>query len=111
VARRGGGGGTASATAAVGNNVPRASRSAVAAFFARMDVGRAAATMAGAAMLSRWRLREQMLDGATRGGGVGDAKRHRYGGRRQWMGSSPAAGATAMDAVMPLSPPTDDGDD
>ena len=28
-----------------------------------------AATMAGAAMLSRWRLREQMLDGATRGGG------------------------------------------
>ena len=34
-----------------------------------MDVRRAAATMAGAAMLSRWRLREQMLDGATRGGG------------------------------------------
>ena len=27
------------------------------------------------------------------------------------MGSSPAAGATAMDAAMPLSPPTDDGDD
>ena len=69
MARRGGGGGTASATAAVGNNVPRASRSAAAAFFARIDVRRAAATMVGAAMLSRWRLREQMLDGATRGGG------------------------------------------
>ena len=27
------------------------------------------------------------------------------------MGSSPAAGATATDAAMPLSPPTDDGDD
>ena len=37
---RGGGGGTASATAAVGSNVPRASRSAAAAFFARMDVRR-----------------------------------------------------------------------
>ena len=48
----GGGGGTASATAAVGNDVPCASRSAAAAFFARMDVRRAAATMAGAAMLS-----------------------------------------------------------
>jgi hypothetical protein len=31
--------------------------------------------------------------------------------RRRWMGSSPAAGATAMDVVIPLSPPTDDGDD
>ncbi len=70
VARRGGGGGTASGTAAVRNNVPHASRSAAAAFFARMDVQRAAATMAGAAMLSRWRLRVQMLDGATRGGGL-----------------------------------------
>ena len=60
------GGGTASATAAVGNDIPRASRSAAAAFFARMDVR---PTMAGAAMLSGWRLREQMLDGATRGGG------------------------------------------
>ena len=69
VARRGGRGGTASATAAIRNDVPRASRSAAAAFFARMDVRRAAATMAGAAMLSRWRLREQMLDGTTRGGG------------------------------------------
>ncbi len=76
------GGGMSSATAAVGNNVPRASsRSAAAAFFARMDVRHAAATMVGAAMLSRWRLREQMLDGATRGGGAGDAKhRCRYGG-------------------------------
>ena len=27
------------------------------------------------------------------------------------MGSSPAAGATPTDAAMPLSPPTDDGDD
>jgi hypothetical protein len=60
------GGGTASATTAVGNDIPRASRSAAAAFFARMDVR---PTMAGAAMLSGWRLREQMLDGATRGGG------------------------------------------
>jgi hypothetical protein len=52
-----------------------------------------------------------MLDGATKGGGAGDAKRcSRYGGRRRWMGSSPAAGATAMDAAMPLSPPTNDGD-
>jgi hypothetical protein len=69
--------------------------------------------MAGAVMLSRWRLREQMLDGATRGGGgAGDMKRpRRYGGRRRWMGSSPAAGATAMDVAMPLSPLTDDGDD
>jgi hypothetical protein len=66
-----------SATAAVGNNVHRASRSAAAAFFARIDVRRAAATMAGAAMLSCWQLREQMLDDATRGGGVGDAKRRR----------------------------------
>jgi hypothetical protein len=63
VARRGGGGGTASATAAVGNDNPRASRSAVAAFLARMDVLRAAA------MLSRWRLQEQIFDGATRRGG------------------------------------------
>ena len=38
LARHGGGGGTASATAAVGNDVPRASRSAAVAFFARMDV-------------------------------------------------------------------------
>ena len=45
-------------------------------------------------------------------GGAGDANRHRrYGGRRRWMGASPAAGATATDAAMPLSPPTDDGDD
>ncbi len=115
MARRGGGGGTASATAAIGNDVPRAtSRSAAVAFFARMDVRRAAATMAGAAMLSCWRLREQMLDGTTRGGGAGDAKRRRrYGGQRRRVGSSPAAGATAtaMDLAMPLSPPTDDGDD
>ncbi len=68
VARRGGGGGTASVTAAVGNDVPRANRSTAAAFLARMDVLRGAASMAGAAMLSRWRLREQMLDGATRHG-------------------------------------------
>ena len=27
------------------------------------------------------------------------------------MGSSPSAGATPMDAEMPLSPPTDDRDD
>ncbi len=65
--RRGVGGGTASATAAVGNDVPRASRSVAAAFFARMDVRRAAVTMAGAAMLSHWRLREQMLDSRIRG--------------------------------------------
>ena len=69
VARCGDGGGTASVTATVGNVVPRASRSAAAAFFARMDVRIAAARIAGAAMLLRWQLREQMLDGATRGGG------------------------------------------
>ena len=109
MARRGGGGGTASATAAVGNDVPRASRSAVAAFFTRRDVRRAAATMAGAAMLSHWRLREQMLDGAIRGG-VGQREASLSRGRRRWMGSSPAAGAAATDAAMPLSPPTDDGD-
>ncbi len=40
MARRGGEGGTASAMAAVGSNVPHASRSAAAAFFARMDVRR-----------------------------------------------------------------------
>jgi hypothetical protein len=77
VARRGGGGGTASVTAAVGNAVPRASRSTAAALLARMDVLRAAATMAGAAMLSRWWLRDQMSDGATRRGGAGDLKRRR----------------------------------
>ena len=76
-----------------------------------MDVQRAAATMVGAAMLSRWRLREQMLDDATRGGGGDVKRRRRYGGRRRWMGSYPTAGATAMDAAMPLSPPTDNGDD
>jgi hypothetical protein len=27
------------------------------------------------------------------------------------VGSSPAAGATVTDAAMPLSPPTDNGDD
>ena len=50
-----------------------ASRSAAAAFFTRMDVRarrrlwrRAAVTMAGAAMLLRWWLHEQMLDGAMR---------------------------------------------
>jgi len=33
-------------------------------------------------------------------GGAGDAKRRRrYGGRRRWMGSSPAAGATATDGL------------
>ena len=31
--------------------------------------------------------------------------------QRRWMGSTTAAGATAMDVVIPLSPPTDDGDD
>jgi hypothetical protein len=71
------------------------------AFLARMDVLRAAATMDGAAMLSRWRLREQMLDGATRGGG----------GRRE--ASSSLWRTTTMDGIfprMPLSPPTEDGD-
>ena len=102
----------ASATAAVGNNDPRASGSAAAAFFARMDVQRVAVVMVGAAMLSRWQLREQMLDDATTEGG---------GGRREASSSLrrtttmdrifPAADATATDAAMPLSPPTDDGDD
>ena len=98
---------------------------------------RVAETMAGVAMLSRWRLQEQIdesgrgmeedavttaagmsscgggaVDNATRGGGAGNLKRRCcYGGRQRWVGSSPAAGATATDAAMPLSPPTDDGDD
>ena len=46
-----------------------ASRSAAAAFFARMDVRSAAVTMAGAAMLSHWWLQEQRLDGAMRAAG------------------------------------------
>jgi hypothetical protein len=79
-----------SATAAVGNNVHRASRSAAAAFFARIDVRRAAATMAGAAMLSCWQLREQMLDDATRGGG---------GGRRE--ASSSLLRTMTMDGIFP----------
>jgi hypothetical protein len=90
LARHGGGGGTASATAAVGNDTPRASRSAAAAFFTRMDVRRAAATMAGAAMLSHSRLGEQMLDSATRGGG---------GGRRE--ASSLLRRTTTMDGIFP----------
>ncbi len=100
----------ASATAAVGSNVPRASRSAAAAFFARMDVRRRRwwgrrCYRAGGYESRCWTARLE-------GGGAGDAKRRRrYGGRRRWMGSSPATGAAAMDAAMPLSPPTDDGDD
>ncbi len=35
----------------------------------------------------------------------------RYGGQRRRVGSSPAAGAMPTNAAMPLSPPTDDGDD
>ena len=69
--------------------------------------------MAGVAMLSRWRLQEQ-IDESGRGGegGAGDSKRRcHYRGRRLWVGSFPAAGATATDAAMPLSPPTDDGND
>ncbi len=50
VARRGGGEGTASTTAAVGNNFPRASRWAAVVFFTRMDVRRAAASMAGSTL-------------------------------------------------------------
>jgi hypothetical protein len=74
-----------------------------------MDVRRAAVTMAGAAMLSRWRLREQMLDGAARGGGratrsVVVATEDDDDG---WDLPPPP---TAMDAAMPLSPPTNDGD-
>jgi hypothetical protein len=101
VARRGGGGGTASASAAVGSNVPRASRSAGAAFFARMDVRR-----------RRWRGRR-----CYRAGGYEsrcwtarlEGRRHRYGGRRRWMESSPAAGATAWmrRCRCPLRPTTE----
>ena len=81
------GGGTSSATAAVVNNIPRASRSTAVAFFARMDVwacgaeeevavtggggedGGVLRRRRGAAMMSRWRLREQVLDGAMRADG------------------------------------------
>ena len=52
------GGGMSSATAAVVNDVPRASRSAASAYFARMDVRRAP---------PRWRLRRRAA--ATAGGG------------------------------------------
>jgi hypothetical protein len=51
------GGGMSSATAAVVNDVPRASRSAASAYFARMDVRRA----------PPWRLRRRAA--ATAGGG------------------------------------------
>jgi hypothetical protein len=72
------GGGTSSAMTAVVNDVPRASRSAVAAFFAMMDVwacgakdqgggcGDGRRRRQGAAMMSPWRLREQVLDGTMR---------------------------------------------
>ena len=72
------GGGTSSAMTAVVNDVPRASRSAAEAFFAMMDVwacgaedrgggcGDGRRRRWGAAMMSRWRLREQVLDGAMR---------------------------------------------
>ena len=64
-------------------SIALASRSAAAAFFARIGVRCAAATMVGAAMLSCWQLREQMLVDATRGGeGAGNAKHRRcYRGR------------------------------
>ena len=92
-------------------------------------------------MMSRWRLQEQVLDGAMRAdgmveedvvttaagmssrgggavddatfGGVADDAKHRrrYGGQRRRVGSSPSAGATPTDAAMPLSPLTNDGDD
>ena len=50
------------------------------------------------------------VDNAIRGGGGADNAK-RYGGRRRRVGSSPAACATPTDAAMPLSPPTDDGND
>jgi hypothetical protein len=56
-----------------------------------------AATMAGAVMLSRWRLREQMLDGATRGGG----------GRRE--ASSSLRRTTTMDGIFPRHQRDGDG--
>ena len=62
------GGGTSSAMTAVVNDVPRASRSAAAAFFAMMDVWACGAEDRGGGCGDgrRWRLREQMLDGAMR---------------------------------------------
>ncbi len=61
---------------------------------------------------TRWRRRRECphvgrgaVDDATRGGGAGDSKhRCRYGGRRRWVGSSPAAGVTAMDAAIAAFP-------
>ena len=90
-------------------------------------------------MMSRWWLREQVLDGAMRADGKveeyavttvagmsscggGRGRRDYWGGggrreassslrrRRRRVGSSPSAGATLTDAAMPLSPPTNDGD-
>ena len=55
--------------------------------------------------------REGVVDNVTTGGWADDAKhRRRYGGRRRRLGSSPVSGATPTDAAMPLSPPTDNGD-
>jgi hypothetical protein len=77
-----------------------------------MDVRRVAVVMVGAAMLSRWRLQEQMLDDATTEGGGWRREASSLLRRTTSMdGIFPAAGATATDAAMPLSPPTDDGDD
>ena len=77
-----------------------------------MDVRRVAVVMVGAAMLSRWRLREQMLDDATTEGGGGRREASSSLRRMTTMdGILSAADATATDAAMPLSPPTDDGDD
>jgi hypothetical protein len=57
-----------------------------------------AARMAGAAMLLRWRLREQMLDGVTRRGG---------GGRRE--ASSSLRRTTTMDGIFPRRQRDGDG--
>jgi len=80
-------GGTASATAAVGNNAPRASRSAAAAFFARMDVRR-----------RRWRGRR-----CYRAGGYESrcwtARLEGGGGRRE--ASSSLRRTTTMDGIFP----------
>jgi hypothetical protein len=104
VTRSGGGGGTASATAAVGNDVPRASRSAASSSQGwTFDVR---CCRAGGYESRCWTARLEG-GGATRNFIVATEDDD-----DRWdLPPPPAAGATPTDAAMPLSLPSDDGDD